>query len=245
MATSTISASIEQFCSYFERQLKVISHIDVDPKTASDIQDYQIRFYRKALLVGGLDTLAGVRYSKSTHPKLARQNRERFVRFVREYSEWPEGELVSVPFLKDGLPRAGASKSRLYDHLETKIKKLESNIAGFLPISQVDELIDGLIILAASEKEEEAIGEYEHFALLYRYRNYLVHEWREPGSSMEINSFATEPYYHGYVDDQKLYLVYPYQLFIDLFSRSLKNFRVYLEQNSINPYAVLDDTSRW
>lgn len=90
--------SINEFCSYFERQLRVISNLDVDwgKLPGSVLEDYQVRFYRKSLLVSGLDTLAGVRFPKKNYPELG--NRERFIRFVKEFGNWPDGQLVSIPF---------------------------------------------------------------------------------------------------------------------------------------------------
>lgn len=242
-----INQSIARFCSYFERQLEVISKIDIDWNAlpGSTLEDYQVRFYQKILLVSGLDALAGIRFPKSNHPRLNGRNRERLVRFVKEFGNWPEGELVSIPFLKNRLDSNRLSEETLTDYVNTKLANLDIDAGGQIPITSIDEQMDNLMKLAATEKGEESIEDCQHFSLLYRYRNYLVHEWREPGSSMEIDSLSREPYYHGYIDDPEWYLVYPLRLFQELFNSSVSNMKEYLLKNSIDPYLHVKDTSRW
>ena len=197
--------NIEQFCSYFRRQLEVISQLDVDWNSlpGSAIEDYQVRFYRKTLLVVGLDTLAGIRFPKSKYPVLARQNRERFTRFVKEFACWFDGDRVSLPFLKDNLSQRHLVQGTLGSHVTNKLSQFSVEAGGHLEVSQIDEPSEPLLNLAQAEQEEEAIVECQHYSLLYRYRNYLVHQSREPGTSMEVNSLHSEPYYHGYVDDPR------------------------------------------
>lgn len=98
----TVEENINQFCTYFERQLQVISHIDVDwnALSGSSHEDYQVRFYRKALLIAGLDTLAGIRFPKANYPQLNRSNRERFIRFAKEFADWPHATLLVCLFLR-------------------------------------------------------------------------------------------------------------------------------------------------
>jgi hypothetical protein len=243
----TVEENINQFCTYFERQLQVISHIDVDwnALSGSSHEDYQVRFYRKALLIAGLDTLAGIRFPKANYPQLNRSNRERFIRFAKEFADWPHGNLVSLPFLEDQLTRFGLGKSRLGTHVSKKVGSFDMDAGGHLGISQIDEPLATLSTMASTEREEEAIADQQHYSLLYRYRNYLLHEWREPGSSMEIDSLRSEPYYHGYVRDPKWYLVYPMQVFTDLFTNCVSRFRQYLIDKSIDPYSFIEDTRRW
>jgi hypothetical protein len=126
-----------------------------------------------------------------------------------------------------------------------KIASFDIDAGGHVGISSIDEPLDILLTMASTEREEEAIADQQHYSLLYRYRNYLLHEWREPGSSMEIDSLRNEPYYHGYVSDPKWYLVYPMQVFTDLFAKCVSRFRQYLLDKSIDPYSFVEDTHRW
>jgi hypothetical protein len=243
----SIAESVDQFCTYFERQLEIISHIEVDRSAIPGfaVEDYQVRFYRKALLIAGLDTLAGIRFPKANYSQLNRSNRERFIRFVKEFADWPHGNFVSLPFLKDQLTRYGLGTTQLGTHVSRKVADSNVEAGGYLSISKIDEPLDKLLTLAGTEREEEAIADQQHHSLLYRYRNYLLHEWREPGSSMEVGSPQTEPYYHGIVGDPRWHLVYPMQLFMKLFANCISRFKQYLIDKSIDPYSFVDDTSRW
>lgn len=115
----SITDNINSMCEYFKKQINVIQTITVgktQPEGTSLI-DYETRKYRKVLLVTLLDAMANIRFLSSAYPKLNRSNQERFVRFVREYGEWKDGSLISVPFLYDRLctvkDRAGDLRSFL------------------------------------------------------------------------------------------------------------------------------------
>ncbi len=98
---------------------------------------------------------------------------------------------------------------------------------------------------ATVEKEEASISEYQHITLLYRYRNRLVHESREPGYAMEAFGDHPAPYYHGYLGKSDWHLGYPLAMFEQLVRRGLAGFRCYLEANDIDPYEALDNAQRW
>src|SRR6266478_1844700 len=99
----TVAKSIDQFCLYFEREATAIGRVSVTDGPDMETGAGNPLQYRKALYVAAIDTLAGLRFHKSAYPHLARRNRERFIRFLKEYGSWPEGDLVSLPFLKDEL----------------------------------------------------------------------------------------------------------------------------------------------
>ena len=241
----TVTESIEQFCDYFERQAAAIERVTIS--MASEVESgagSEFR-YRKVLRLTAIDTLAGLRYHKSAYPQLSRQNRERFTRFVSEHGSWPEGELVSLPFLRDELTTLKLLQRPLGQYVTAKVNARSTEDGGSLRVVEIDEPASVLLALASTEKEEEAVREYQHRALLYRYRNSLVHESREPGMSMDMLSSSGEPYYHGYLDDPKWYLAYPPPLFALLLQRAIVSFRTYLSANSIDPYSLVEDKARW
>lgn len=238
--------NVKDFCAYLFRQAAEIEHVtipplngDVDNETGSEFR------YRKVLCVTAIDTLAGLRYHKSAYPQLSRQNRERFLRFVKEHGSWPEGELVSIPFLRDELETLKLLQRPLGQYVAEKLSAFTTEDGGWLPVAKIDEPISDLLALASTEKEEEAVREYQHRALLYRYRNSLVHESREPGKAMEVFKSSGDPYYHGYIGDPKWYLVYPSLLFESLLQRAIASFQTYLISNSIDPYSLVEDKARW
>ena len=244
--TQTNAASIEQFCAYFYRHVSEIGRVTIAPLTGDVVSrtDSESR-YRKVLYVSAIDTLAGIRYHKSAYPELSRQNRERFLRFVKEHGAWPEGELVSLPFLRDELEKLKLLKRPLGQYVTMKLNAFSTDDGGPLPVTRIDEPISELLALASTEKEEEAVRKYQHRALLYRYRNSLVHESRDPGMAMEFFTSSSDPCYHGYIDDPKWYLAYPSLLFESLLQRAIARFQTYLTSNSINPYSLVEDKARW
>ena len=118
-------------------------------------------------------------------------------------------------------------------------QKFSTKDGGSLPSSKIDEPLTTLLALAITEKEEEALYEYQHLALFYRYRNSLVHESRQPGKAMEVFDSSGGPYYHGYINDPRWYLAYPLPLFEALLKRSIAGFRDYLTANQIDPYSMV------
>ncbi|MCI0655357.1 MAG: hypothetical protein L0Y39_12935 [Methylococcaceae bacterium] len=104
--------AIEQFCSYFEREIGEISRVALtNGDGAAEPSAANGPLYRKVLFVTMLDTLAGVRFNKKAFPEFAKQNRARFSRFVIEHCSWPEAEFVIY-----GLPRY----ARAFSHLKTR-----------------------------------------------------------------------------------------------------------------------------
>lgn len=241
----TVAESIKQFCSYFEREVDAIGRVEVanDPDINTGAGN-QSR-YRKVLYVTAIDTLANLRFHKSAYPQLWRRNRERFIRFLKEFGSWPEGDLVSIPFLKDELEAAKLLDKPLGRHVAAKLSNFSTEDGGSLPCSEIDEPLSTLLALAITEKEEEVLHEYQHLALFYRYRNSLVHESRQPGKAMEVFDSNGGPYYHGYINDPRWYLAYPPPLFEALLKRSIAAFRAYLEANQIDPYCMVEDKARW
>ncbi|ABE45795.1 hypothetical protein [Polaromonas sp. JS666] len=241
----TVTESIDKFCEYFERQSAAIGCVTVSTANDADSSAGSEFRYRKVLCLTAIDTLAGLRYHKSAYPQLSRQNRERFTRFVKEHGSWPEGELVSLPFLRDELKTLKLLHRPLGQHVTQKVDAHSTDDGGSLLVTEIDEPADELLALASTEKEEEAIRDYQHRALLYRYRNSLVHESREPGMAMEVFPTSGAPYYHGYIGDPNWYLAYPPPLFTLLLQRAIASFRTYLSTNSIDPYALVEDQARW
>lgn len=240
-----IQDDIESFCGYFSGQLKTICQLQIEPDEKRDPSQHQIRFYRKVLLINSVDTLAAIRFAKARYPQLQRQNQERFLRFLQEGKCWAAGEYVSLPFLGERRKSGEIGPGRLRDLIDTKLARIDPDAGGSTEFHEIDEPISVLAKLATTEQEEKALQECQHYRLLYRYRNYLVHGSREPGTSMEINPDKATPYYHGYVGDPKLYLSYPERMFAEIMNKSVKYIKKYLQSNSLNPYDFVEETSRW
>ena len=114
-----------------------------------------------------------------------------------------------------------------------------------IPFRELDQPIEALYELSATEEEEKAIMECQHYELMYRYRNYLIHESREPGEAMEIFPDESDPYYHGYIGQDNLVLAYPLELFVKIMGNSVDYISKYLKTHKLNPYDFVQKTTRW
>jgi hypothetical protein len=95
-----------------------------------------------------------------------------------------------------------------------QLKRFDPQAGTSTMLKEMDLEPGSLTPLARTETEEKGIEEVQRRSLLYRYRNHLVHEFREPGHGWEIFAEDTGyPCYHGYVSDPRFYLAYPVDLF--------------------------------
>jgi hypothetical protein len=242
-----IDQAIEQFCSYFDREIGEISRLAVtcdngggEPSATSG------PLYRKVLYIAMLDTLAGLRFNKKAFPKRSKlNNHARFMQFVVDHCSWSEAELVSLPFLFEQLKKDNLHLRSLGQFVSEKLSPYSTERGGTITASVFDEHVPVLLNLATIEEEETVILKYKHTELLYRYRNQLIHESRQPGNAMEVFGEKSAPYYHGYIDESTWHLAYPLGMFERLVRNGLASFRSYLEANSIDPYSTLDDAQRW
>lgn len=245
----TIPGQIDRFFSYFSRQVEIISNLTINQDNLQNAgpEDQHIRFYQKVLFVTALDTLAGIRFSKKNYPDLYIKNRARFVRFITEYGEWEHGPLVSSPFLLDRLSNTNATRSgNLANYLGGKLDPYNPESGDYFDPTKFDDLPDILLPHAKTEKEEEAIWYYQHCAILYRYRNFLVHEAREPGYGIDgVRSNEDGAFYHGYIGRKHWHLAYPVELFVLLLTNSINNLRTYFQEHNIDPFSFVGDTTRW
>ncbi len=151
---------------------------------------------------------------------------------------------MSTPFLEEYTKNGKIGAGRLKNYITDKLADNYEEGAFNIKSSVIDDPCDFLVGLSSTEQEEKAINESRYYELLYRYRNYLVHESREPGNAMEIVP-EDEAYYHGYVGEDRLFLAYPLSLFQRIFDRSLEYVNGYLKENGIDPYDYVKETVRW
>ena len=101
----SIENEIKCFTGYFEEQLSFLKDIKIEGQgqEANGKKCASIRLYQQIICVCMLDKLSGIKFNEKDYPGLKKHNRQRFIRFIKEYANWPEGELISIPFLKDKL----------------------------------------------------------------------------------------------------------------------------------------------
>ncbi len=246
MCQQSINENVDRFCDYFLHQSNVINNLTCEENEAEGVTDgEQLFLHKQNLYVCLLDSLSSIRFHKTFYKELAKQNRLRFVRFIREYCDWPEGNMVSLPFLIDNIPKKYRNNS-LAKSIEEKLNTFH-DLHDSVSISDVDEEIILLNTLALNEAEEESIEYNQHYSILYRYRNYLVHESRTPGGSMQSMVIdETTACYHQYVDDdQRLYLIYPVGLMKRLLDNAIYSLRVFFKDKKIDPYERIEEAIRF
>ncbi|MGH8556072.1 MAG: hypothetical protein ACRESZ_01150 [Methylococcales bacterium] len=232
--------AITNFTGDFRQQIDAIVGL-----TRSGTSEEQIGLYRKTLLVTVLDCLAGIRFDKKSYPELTKQNRQRFKRFVDEYGDWPVGGRVSTPFLVTRLEKKTLA-GPLLDKVRSHLAQFDPEAGNSESLEKMDFTLEELRLLVRREAEERALEDVQHWSLLYRYRNHLVHEFREPGYGMEV--FAKDngaACYHSYANDPQYYLVYPSALFESIARTAIDNLERYFVAQELNPYRCVSTTSRW
>jgi hypothetical protein len=228
----------ESFFRYFRNQLALIKSLASDPRFSVGFSDpaLGLAMHKKILYSAILDSLARIRYRDE---KLT--NRERFIRFLREFTAWINGDLVSASVLRLRL-KAG---SPLTDHLDIRLGSRSLQGGNALPITKFDEPATILLPLATAAERGE-LESCQHFSLFYAYRNYIVHEFREPGHAMEtFANGGAEPLYHAYIDATTWSLLYPVGFFAARVEAAIESLEQWFKANLIDPFDRVSDTSAW
>jgi hypothetical protein len=230
---------MRQYIEYFRRQVSLVESLQGDESINVGASEPQarVKIHRKILHAALLDSLAGVRYAGC-----GLRNRERFVNLLQEHSAWTSGGLVSVPVLAK---RLDGNSSDLKQHLDCILAKYSTDRGNSLSVTAFDVAPASLDCLAQDQAERLHIAGCVHYELAYRYRNFIVHEFREPGYAMESFSEGDEPRYHGYLNDSCWHLLYPGGFFASLVASVLTSLEAYYVANEINPYQSVMDSSTW
>lgn len=221
---------IENYCSYFEEQL-------------AQIQKLENRLHKKTLLLVILDTLSRARYPNT------RKNKTRFCQLVKEHIRWQDGQRVSLYQVL--LLSPPTNRSKLIDCVHASVGKWKD--WGPFDLKAADPLIDEIQALAATAEERKLLNDSMHVNLLYAYRNHLIHEFREPGESIETDQGKTSPHYYPMThiqtdehDERESWeLVYPLGFFVLLAESCLKNLNHYLSENDLDPYSCYNYGTVW
>lgn len=232
MDKDQLMQSINSFISSFNEHIDRIENITIEQNT---------KRYKKILFVSVIEGLAKCRYPKKFP-------RNRFVKFVRKFGNWEFGDNISLPHLVAALERTAATQ---FDPLrEYAFKKLSKwGTGGPLYLdkdpkkSEIQSLwpkMNGALMEIPCLRKK--IDEFCHVGLLYEYRNYLVHESRQPTFTFESDR-DTKPFYEVFpysvsdgVKVNQFRLSYPSGFLYDLSKKCLKNLEVYLIENKRDPF---------
>jgi hypothetical protein len=233
---------LDNFMDFFRRQIEVVNALGCTPNETAGLTGREdVTLYKKIAYVSLLDCFASLRFHRAGYTQLSRNNNKRFTRFLKECAGWKVGCLISLAFLSDRLPKA-SSEGRLAKYINQKLTNLGNNFGDTVCAEDVDESPEGLLALASTETEEDAVFYCQHYSIMYRYRNNLVHQARRPGGAAELlDQDQAEACYHTYAGDPAVYLLYPLGLFKRLCVSSLENLGRYLEKNNLDPHRLEDD----
>ena len=229
---SEINQSIDDFVSSFRKHIDSIEKITVEHNT---------RRYRKILFVSVIEGLAKCRYP-------TKRPRARFVKFVRKYGDWEFTDNISLPHLVAALERTSVKQ---FDPLREYAFKELSKWGTVGPLyldkdptkseiqSRWPKINEASIEIPCLKK----IDQFCHIELLYKYRNYLVHESRQPTMGFDSERDCN-PFYESIgsydcsegIKVAKFHLVYPSGFLCKLSKTCLKNLEKYLLANNRNPF---------
>lgn len=228
-----INQAIEDFVSSFNAHIKTIENITVEHNT---------KRYRKILFVSVIEGLAKCRFP-------TRRPRKRFVTFVRKYGDWEFSDNISLPHLTASLERTAAKQfDPLRKYAFEELSKWGTGGPIYLDndpkksdIQSRWPKINGAPIEIPCLKKK--IDQFCHVELLYEYRNYLVHESRQPTMGFDSERDC-KPFYESEGSYEcsegtkvsKFNLVYPSGFLCKLSKTCLKNFKKYLVANNRNPF---------
>lgn len=236
-----------------EKVTRFYNHMMSHLNEVATIQTIHDKLYRGLIYVAFLDALAGAVMPYRT------SNRDRFISFIQRFCHWSDGSRVSISHLtqlvrRNPDPAFEALRIWALNKFEG-MRLLSGQIVRISSDPTFDEvrkewpgaskeirtLIDGV-----------SLESLQHFALLYSYRNSLVHELRELGYGMDfIGDDEVTPYYHGMSTDtageisETAELVYPHGFVQSLSVRGLENVRTYLLENSLDPYDSFKFGTYW
>lgn len=220
--------NITKYCEYFQERLKEISLISN-------------RLYQKILLVSMIDTLGRARF-----PAEGKQGK-RFIDFIRECADWPDKNRISLYKLHLSLQADSTVMSgALAEEVKQRLGKWQKG-RGY-GINEVDPEMKDIEHLAKTEKEQLLIDKCKHINLFYIYRNYLVHEFREPESEFGSDGRANSPYYQSRITESNAstqQLVYPIGFFMAIAYSSIDKLKHHLENNKIDPYSSYKFGAMW
>ena len=238
MQKISVIEEIERFIGYFKHKYQIIKNTNFEESG---------ELFKKIIYIAMIDALA-----KTVFPKC--NNRMRFVKFIKNFSDWNNCKKISLPHLGrliDLTPEPEYEEVRKfiasqYDQwVPTYIISLDKDpdyekVLKYWP----KEKIDNKIIKVSNLKLESI----QHAHLLYSYRNVLVHELRILGYGAEELSLKQEPSYHfmNTLNGETTWeLVYPLGFFEKICESCIDKLYKHLIKNKINPYQFFAFGSYW
>jgi hypothetical protein len=233
-----IQESVDRYLHFFCKRIEDIRNLECGDSTA---------LFSKILFYSLLDTL-----SKTTVPPDT-GNKDRVVKFVRNFCDWPNSEKVSLPHLIRLLDTLTNLPNNPFLNLRKYAKSLYDQWVEGADISlNRDPTFQEIKNLWPQDIPDSSkiipLKSLQHINLFYQYRCTLVHELRKPGYGIE-NFDEQNPSYHSMIDMESRRmtweLVYPLKFYEHLCETAVSKLRDYYLKNSINPYSCYPFGTYW
>ncbi|MFL7008762.1 hypothetical protein [Enterovibrio norvegicus] len=197
-----------------------------------------------------------------------KQNRNRFIKTVKKFGNWKDGELISInqlnEFINSDIQDMGElkelSSKKMQEFITARLYRDGVNMvdSGFSPISQVDILSSEFIDLwerqagpnSNGRLNKAYINQFNHFSLLYEFRNNLVHRfqncsgashgiYKEPGYTA-VNDLIEEDHNSHHVT-----LIYPIDFIEMLTVNIINNTKNSYIDNGVDILQYVTDSKLW
>ena len=234
--SSELQNDIGRYINYFRSEHKKLLHLEHC-------------LHRKLLVVAMLSALAEGRYPN------VRGDKDKFVKLIETYANWPGATSVSVPQLEMQIKEFcdtgpyGLSENFINGLSHRQARWHDRRNRGEIPRLGIDPKPEVILPEFPTKEEKQLVEDMKHSSLLYRYRCKLVHEFREPGHGFEFDERDKTPFYHSVMsidsDSETIELVYPTQWFLDLPPPILDGLETHYIDTGTNPYDSYDFGSPW
>lgn len=232
--SNQVDQAILDYCSYFREQLLKIEAL-------AEL------LYAKILTATLLDALATGRYPE-------KQVGERYTALIESYANWHARNRVSPIqydlYVKRHVDAAATGNVSLHLAALAKTMRITCEREQFLAITE-DPLVDALMAMHPTAKERAALTQTTHLALLYAYRNRLVHEFKEPGYGFEFDRRHLESFYFQWlqaganIDPDPPQLTYPLKWWLSTARTVLDGLEAFYSENRLDPYERHEFGSLW
>ncbi len=230
----TIDERITNFVDFFRHHISRVGQIS---EKYEDKEDSDVQLYQKILYVAILDTLAKCVFPRS-------RNRDRIVSFLRRFSKWTDVDRVSLPHIVQlTKQRPDPAYERLRDFA---FGKLTTWVPGRLIHLESDPEVKQVKDIWPEVKDYQEPGNrdwrwesLQHANLFYKFRNNLIHEFRQLGDYHDLIDMEKPYYKHSYIGldmvEQVWTLIYPRTFLKKLCEDSLEGVEEYLRKNRVDP----------
>lgn len=240
-----LQEGITNFLNHIYSQIDLINSLPNEHKWLT---------HKKAFFVTIIDSIGGIAY-----PELRHKNTKRFQKTILTFGKWPHASYFSLPYVHQYLK---INRSQSFDQLRDRLVNpayapwldercsIDNKLPWIDPPNHprivslnADVPEDAVLALLTDKDALRKLCKFQHYSLLYEYRNFLVHSFVSPGINdrFEVMNY---PYYEQWAvgDDDVgkcfLYyeLIYSSAFIHTLAKRVLANASDYFRQERINPY---------